>query len=392
MAMPDREPRGNTGEQAISTEISYNSRSFFGSPTLLMRRLALIVSIALLLIRPPAVAQGLVYDLFAEYLEPLRTQAGIPGMAAAIVGPDRIVWERAYGWQDIAASIATRLDTPFHVDGLTQVFTAALALRCVEERQLYLDESNGPVIPSPAEPGATIRQLLTHTSGLPGDLIFMYRPQRLDAMKSSIRACTDDSYRETVANLLARFAMTNSVPGADIVNVKPGDEGVPSETDKERYREVLARLAVPYAIDARGRASISQYSSMTLTPSSGLITTVRDFANFDAALKDGSSIVHAETLAEAWRAPVGRGGQPLPHGMGWFVQTYNGETVVWQFGVNLGGSSLLITVPSRGLTLILLANSDRLVKPLPLTDGDVTVSPFAKLFLSLFVRQGAGGV
>jgi len=36
--------------------------------------------------------------------------------------------------------------------------------------------------------------------------------------------------------------------------------------------------------------------------------------------------------------------------------------------------------------LILLANSQGLVRPFNLSAGDVTVSPFARLFLSVFVR------
>ena len=80
-------------------------------------------------------------------------------------------------------------------------------------------------------------------------------------------------------------------------------------------------------------------------------------------------------------------GQRLPHGLGWFVQTYNGERIVWQFGVSdNASSSMLITAPRRGLTLILLANSQGLARPFALSAGDVTVSPFARLFLSIFVR------
>jgi len=45
-----------------------------------------------------------------------------------------------------------------------------------------------------------------------------------------------------------------------------------------------------------------------------------------------------------------------------------------------------VMLPRRALTLILLANSDGLVNPLPLAAGDVLVSPFAKLFVGLFTR------
>ena len=73
--------------------------------------------------------------------------------------------------------------------------------------------------------------------------------------------------------------------------------------------------------------------------------------------------------------------------MGWFVQTYNGEKVVWQFGMaENASSSLMIMLPARGLTLILMANSDGLVKLYSPANGDVTLSPFARLFLNLFVR------
>ena len=124
----------------------------------------------------------------------------------------------------------------------------------------------------------------------------------------------------------------------------------------------------------------------TLTPAGGLISTVRDFAKFDLALRQGF-LLEPETLAAAWRAPLGAGGVPLPHGLGWFVQSYKGEAVVWQFGLGEdASSSLAVTLPARGLTLILMANSDRLVKPFALSEGDVTVSPFARVFLSLFVR------
>jgi hypothetical protein len=47
---------------------------------------------------------------------------------------------------------------------------------------------------------------------------------------------------------------------------------------------------------------------------------------------------------------------------------------------------MMIMLPRRAMTLILLANSDGLANPLPLAAGDVLVSPFAKLFVGLFTR------
>ena len=68
------------------------------------------------------------------------------------------------------------------------------------------------------------------------------------------------------------------------------------------------------------------------------------------------------------------------------MQSYRGEQIVWHFGlVPDAYSSLILKVPARRLTLILLANSDGLSGPFSLQKGDVTSSLFAKTFLRLFL-------
>jgi CubicO group peptidase (beta-lactamase class C family) len=352
-----------------------------------MRRLPAALIAALLFVGVPAQAQTLVYEVFGAYLDSLRDQAGIPGLAAAIVDTNGIVWERAYGRQDIARALPARTDTPFNADGLTQTITAAMVLRCAEERRLSLDDTAGTLgVPTP-EPDATIRQLLTHTSGTPDRLTFLLRLERLAPFWPIVRACAVDSYRETFATLLHRLAMFDSVPGPNIVTIAKPDEGVPDPVDVARYNAILQRRATPYFVDDRGRAQQSAYpdSASVLSPSGGLVTTVRDLAQFDLALKQGI-LLKADTLQQAWSTPSANGAA-LPHGMGWFVQTYNGEKVVWQFGMTENASSsLMIMVPGRGLTLILMANSDGLVKRYSPAKGDVTLSPFARLFLNMSVR------
>jgi CubicO group peptidase (beta-lactamase class C family) len=99
-------------------------------------------------------------------------------------------------------------------------------------------------------------------------------------------------------------------------------------------------------------------------------------------------LLDEDTLVGSWRPPVDATGKLLPHAIGWFVQNYNGEAVVWQFGTGgeNGSSSLVVMLPSRGLSLVMMANSTGLVKSFPLEKGDVTTSPFARIFLALFTR------
>jgi CubicO group peptidase (beta-lactamase class C family) len=353
-----------------------------------MRRIVFAAAVAasLLVTAPLRAADELLFDRFRDYVDALRTQAGIPGLSVVIVGRTEVLWRYGSGLKDVDHPDPALPDTPFHVDGLTQILTASLVLRCAEEGRLSVDDPIGLYKRDAAEPSTTIRQLLTQTSGPADALSYVYRAERLDPLASAVRTCTGDSYRETVANLLDRFAMTNSVPGADVLSLAPPAEGVPVAALKVRYADVLARLAPAHTVDRKGRATVTARAISTLTPSGGLISTADDLARFDLALRSGA-LLRDDTLAAAWRPPVGRDHQSLPHGMGWFVQNYKGETVVWQFGVTENASSsLMVTVPARALTMIVLANSDQLVKPFPLTNGDVTVSPFAKLFLGVFVR------
>jgi CubicO group peptidase (beta-lactamase class C family) len=159
-----------------------------------MRRSLVVLTIAVLLILhvPLGAADDLLYARFGDYVESLRAQAGIPGLAAVIVGRNDIVWERAFGKRDVERSDPSRTDTPFHVDGVTQVFTAAIVLRCVEEGRLSLDSRVSEFKPSSPDADATIGQLLAHTSGAPENLVFDYRPERLAPLSLAIRRCTGD--------------------------------------------------------------------------------------------------------------------------------------------------------------------------------------------------------
>jgi len=362
-----------------------------------MRRLLLLTFAAALSASVFVHADDLVLSRFSDYLDALRAQAGIPGMSATILRLGDTTWEGAYGRSDLDRGIATRADTPFEVDGLTQLFSADIALRCVEEGKLLLDDPIAKYAPDSLYAASTIRQILTHTSiGIDGSLVYAYRPERWNALVAPIAACTNTKFLDAVTSLLDRFAMVDSVPGSDIVTLLTSapaptepltqDQLQAQQLTLARYASVLDRLAKPYAVDSRGRTSPTQYVATSLTPGAGLISTVRDLGKFDAAIRRGL-LLKPETLAAAWTPPLDVNGQRLPHGLGWFVGSYNGERIVWQFGVSdNASSSLLLTVPSRGLTLILLANGQGLSRPFALASGDVTVSPFARLFLSVFVR------
>jgi CubicO group peptidase (beta-lactamase class C family) len=331
-------------------------------------------------------AQSLTFSLFERYLESLRQQAGIPGLSAAIVQNGNIVWEGGFGLQDVENSVRATPSTPYVVGGLTETFSSVLLLTCVERGLLYLDDPIRKWTSAIPDASATVRHVLAHaSSGSPGSA-FRYDPSRYAALSPVVDDCFDQPYRRALAQrVLDPPGMIDSVPGQDLGDPSNADRNLFEQRSLERYAGVIGRLATPYKVDRNGRATRSDYPPKTMNAATGLITTVRDLARYDATL-DHRDLLHAEGLGLAWTNTVSSGGSTMPFGLGWFVQQYNGDRLVWHFGLLPDSySSLLLKVPGRNLTLILLANSDGLSASFSLADGDVTSSLFAKLFLRLFV-------
>lgn len=325
-----------------------------------------------------AAQQNLTINLFERALEQLRHESGIPGLSAVIVHDRRIVWERGLGLADVERAIPAGPDTPYLVGDLTQTLGATLVLQCIDRGHFVLGDRMLRWTTMIPEPNASIGQVLRHTS----TGIFSYDPARFAAVTPVVEYYMRLPFRKALAvEILERLAMRNSVPGRDLEEPSPLDLPFFDADDLGRYREVLRNLAVPYQVDIRRRPTRGDYPPRTITAGSGLVSTAHDLALFDIALDDG--VLLSEPARAAMRQ---RGGAAVPTGLGWFVQRYNNVDVVWHFGNLSGGySGLILKVPSRELTLILLANSDGLSAPFALDQGDVTTSLFARTFLRTFV-------
>jgi CubicO group peptidase (beta-lactamase class C family) len=321
-----------------------------------------------------------------SYIELLRQQAGIPGISGVLLQEGRIVWERGLGMANLETRVRTTPDTPFYIADLSQMFSAVLLLQCVEQSHLDLDDPVSRYGVKLPDGGATLRQVLSHQAPAGSATAFKYDAERYSHLTSAVEYCVPQPYRKSIAHrLLERLAMIDSVPGRDMQNSAASPEGLFEPAALARYTSSLQRMAVPYKVDKRGRATRSDLPVDGINAATGLVSTVRDLAQFDKAL-DSRLLLREETLDAAWSPALAPNGTPLPMGLGWFVQTYRGTTVVWHFGVVPNAySALVVKVPSRRATMILLANSDGLANNFQLEAGDVTHSPFASILLRMLL-------
>ena len=79
----------------------------------------------------------------------------------------KLVFEKAYGYQDIQNKIENNPNSIFQVGSMTKQFTAAVVLKLAEQHKLSIDDKISKYFPSLNRGDEiTIKNLLTHTSGL----------------------------------------------------------------------------------------------------------------------------------------------------------------------------------------------------------------------------------
>jgi CubicO group peptidase (beta-lactamase class C family) len=328
---------------------------------------------------PPDLDQRIA--LFTRYLDPLRIQAGVPGLSVGVISAGQLVWERGYGFADIEARVPAAPDTPYRIASLTKTFTSALLMRCVDARTLNLDTPIRNYTTTVPDPAASVRHVLSMTSDAPPGSRYRYDGDRFGALTPVVQACTGAPYRVALASqILDRLAMLDSVPGQDLEAPSSDVAALFDTPTLDRYRRVVGRLAKPY-VWRNGRASLGEYPPRGINAAAGLISTVRDLARYDAA-NDARILVSAESQSVAWTPFTLADGRASPYGVGWFSQATVAGRAVWHYGLWPTFSSLLLRLPERGVTLVMLANSDGLSARFPLAEGDVTVSPFARAFIA----------
>jgi CubicO group peptidase (beta-lactamase class C family) len=345
-------------------------------------RLLIGVLIAVAVSEQPSSAQTFDYTVFERTLEALRIEANIPAISAAIVQDGTIAWTRGLGKQDLEGNVAAQSDTPYPIGALAQTLGSTLLLRkCVD--QSYLEVNDLVVRWTPAYPEAdtTVGELLSHTAR---DKTFQYAPSRLSALTGVVDECAQRKYQQLLGQeVFDLLAMTRSVPGQNLSSPSADEAAMFDSVRLARYADILRQVAIPYRLINRRPVRNAEVAPARLDFAQGAVSSALDLAQFDRAYDTGflAPATRVQALSQVFA-----NGKLLRTGLGWFVQAYNGEPIAWQFGtVENAYSSLIVKVPNRRLTLILLANSDGLTAPFGLEAGDVTTSIFARTFLRTFL-------
>ncbi len=109
----------------------------------------------------------------------------VPGLSVAVIDNYQIAWAKGYGVTDVRSQTPVTPDTLFCAGGITKFVTAVAVLRLAQENKLDLDQDVNKYLTSWKAPSnqftqkhpVTIRELLSHNSGIP-----RHRPSTLSPL------------------------------------------------------------------------------------------------------------------------------------------------------------------------------------------------------------------
>lgn len=320
---------------------------------------------------------------------------GVPGLAVVIVADGELLVQRGYGIADVASGREVTEHTPFNIASLTKPFTAAVVQMLAAEGRLDLDARASQYLRLPAVYGdITVRQLLTHTSGIARDMrqdndddpdAAEYR-RRVDASEPSATPGERFEYSNTGFTVLGW--LVEAIEGEPLEEVLRRRIFRPLSMHQARYRAPLAddpERARPHeVVDGLARPTLFVSGGFG---SGGVSLSAADLAAFAVGLQRGKFLSPQQletawtpaTLADGSTARVRVNSDSDGYGFGWFITSFAGKRLLTHGGGITGFSANLYHFPDQGLTIAILANAKAR------DDGTAPVDPLARRIAEHFL-------
>ncbi|MEC5240210.1 class A beta-lactamase-related serine hydrolase [Bacillus mycoides] len=107
------------------------------------------------------------YDIAATKLDQYLKDKGFNG-TVLVTDKNNVVLRKGYGYANIKDKVLTTPRTKYRIGSITKTVVAISILQLREKGELNIEDNVNKYIPSfPADKNITLRNLLTHTSGLP---------------------------------------------------------------------------------------------------------------------------------------------------------------------------------------------------------------------------------
>lgn len=305
-----------------------------------------------------------------------QAETTTPGLVALVLKDGQVKYKNARGLADLDSKTPITSKTQFYIASLGKQFTAVAIMMLAERGKLSYDDKLVKYFPQFASFGQniTIRQILTHSSGL---------IDHLDIMKDNVTGWTNDD----VVKLLTKENRVLFQPGEKASYSNSGYVLLSMIVEKasgDRFasflqKNILGPLKMTDTVVATkdvniknkahgynlvdGKWIAADYDAFT-TGAGGIYSTVDDLEKWDRSFYT-EKLIKSETLKLASTANKLNNGRETQWGFGWLAEfEAKGKLAnVWyvaSFGDFKGFKGMLKRVPERRFTVITLSNNGKM--------------------------------
>lgn len=313
-----------------------------------------------------------------------------PGAAVAVVNGQSMAYAKGFGVRDVRNGKPVTADTLFDIGSCTKAFTSAAIAMLVDQGKMDWDGKVNRYIPffhlydSMADENVTMRDLLTHRTGVPGtDMIWYGTPySREEIIRRMVYAKPNTGFRtlfqyQNVMYLTAGYAVGQVAGGTwddyvrDHIFAPLGmTESDTSAVDAQKAPD----FAAPHAQKGDGSVIAIPWRNIdNAGPAGSINSSVRDMSKWIAmqmngGMFEGKQIISAKNIEEMHspQVVVPEGGEisnvffpestQLSYGLGWFIDDYRGHKLIVHPGDIDGFSALVVLIPEIKTGYVVLVN------------------------------------
>ncbi len=321
--------------------------------------------------------------LIETWLDAQRAYQRVPGVSAAVVYDQEVIWSGASGFADPEAGTPATTTTAYSICSISKLFTSIGIMQLRDAGELRLDDRVGDLIPwfdiqvsYDGSPPVTVEGILTHSSGLPRESDFAYwidpfdfptREQVVRRLREQEMLYPADRYYQ-YSNLGLTLAgeIVAEVSGESFVDYMRSrilDPIGMSDTwpDIGEY-PFPDRLAAGYSAPRRDgtRARLPTFAPEGISPAAGFASTAEDlarFASWQFRVLDpgGDPVLRGNTLREMQRVHWMDPDWKTTRGLGFGVYRSEGETYVGHSGSCPGfETTIQLYTPDRTAAVVMM--------------------------------------
>jgi CubicO group peptidase (beta-lactamase class C family) len=306
-----------------------------------------------LLISSPSFAQDVAAKA-GEYMDATASVNHFNGNVLA-AQDGKVVFVHSYGIADTEKNLPNVVNTKFRTGSITKVFTAAAVLMHRDEGKLKLDDSVCLYLNGCPEAwhAVTIRQLLTHDSGITDDFAALTQMRREHKSPAEFIEAINKRPLESVPGTRNRYSNSGYIVIGGVISKTSGLSYAAflrkrifeplqlKNTDAETAP--ATGEAVGYSWDGTSYRKAEALDVSGVSSAAMVCSTVGDLLRFVEGLRSGK-LLKARTVAEMWA------------NYAWRIQDWHGRRLLAHGGDIEGFASEIDDYPDQRVVIISLSN------------------------------------